>query len=139
MGGQGGRWGDSGGTLGGQRGQLGEIEGMFPSLLFINILNLYFWVEIHCIYEVSNFPSSSLGIMIFTFLFFCPTISQNFSLIGLHNVFTCKGFSKHGAQYINMIHFMCSTIHRIIESLELEGTSKGHLVQFPCNEQGHHS
>jgi len=26
---------------------------------------------------------------------------------------------------------------RIIESLELEGTIKGHLVQLPCNEQGH--
>ena len=23
------------------------------------------------------------------------------------------------------------------ESLELEGTLKGHLVQLPCNEQGH--
>jgi len=26
---------------------------------------------------------------------------------------------------------------RIIESLELEGTFKGSLVQLPCNEQGH--
>jgi len=26
-----------------------------------------------------------------------------------------------------------------VESLELEGTFKGHLVQLPCNEQGHHS
>ena len=25
----------------------------------------------------------------------------------------------------------------VIESLELEGTFKGHLVQLPCNEQGH--
>jgi len=29
------------------------------------------------------------------------------------------------------------SIHRIVESLELEGTIKGHLVQLPCNEQGH--
>jgi len=27
--------------------------------------------------------------------------------------------------------------HRIIESLELEGTIKDHLVQLPCNEWGH--
>jgi len=27
--------------------------------------------------------------------------------------------------------------HRIIESLELEETSKGHLVQLPCSELGH--
>jgi len=25
----------------------------------------------------------------------------------------------------------------IIESLELEGTFKGHLAQLPCNEEGH--
>ena len=24
-----------------------------------------------------------------------------------------------------------------MESFEMEGTLKGHLVQFPCNEQGH--
>jgi len=27
--------------------------------------------------------------------------------------------------------------HRIIESFELEGALKGHLVQLFCNEQGH--
>jgi len=27
--------------------------------------------------------------------------------------------------------------YRIIESFELEGTLKGHLVRLPCNEQGH--
>jgi len=31
------------------------------------------------------------------------------------------------------------TFHRIIEPLELEGTFKCHLVQLPCNEQGHHN
>jgi len=33
-----------------------------------------------------------------------------------------------------------TTLHmvfRITEPLELEGTFKGHLVQLPCNEQGH--
>jgi len=30
-----------------------------------------------------------------------------------------------------------TTHHRIIEPLELEGTFKGHLVQLPCNKQGH--
>lgn len=28
---------------------------------------------------------------------------------------------------------------KIIESLELKETIKGHLVQFPCDEQEHHS
>ena len=28
-------------------------------------------------------------------------------------------------------------ICRIIESFQLEGTLKGHLVQLPCNKQGH--
>ena len=27
--------------------------------------------------------------------------------------------------------------HRILESFELDDTFKGHLVQLPCNEQGH--
>jgi len=30
-----------------------------------------------------------------------------------------------------------SLYYSIIESLELEGTFKCHLVQLPCNEQGH--
>ena len=29
------------------------------------------------------------------------------------------------------------TAHRITESLEREWAFKGHLVQHPCNEQGH--
>ena len=32
---------------------------------------------------------------------------------------------------------MMSQNHRIIESLEPEGTFKGHLLQLPCSEQGH--
>lgn len=29
--------------------------------------------------------------------------------------------------------------HSIVEYLELEGTSEDHVVQLPCDEQGHHS
>lgn len=29
-------------------------------------------------------------------------------------------------------------IHRIVDHLELEGSFKAHLVEPPCNEQGHH-
>ena len=37
------------------------------------------------------------------------------------------------------LHFYCFApqTHRIIESFELEGTVKGHLVQLLCHEQGH--
>jgi len=34
---------------------------------------------------------------------------------------------------------MENVIHNAIESLELEGTFNGHLVQLLCNEQGHPS
>ena len=40
-----------------------------------------------------------------------------------------------------MVYCICCVLYRyrnsIIASLELEGTFKGHLVQVPCNEQGH--
>ena len=32
---------------------------------------------------------------------------------------------------------VCLGVYRSIELFELEGTLKGHLVQFLCNEQGH--
>lgn len=28
--------------------------------------------------------------------------------------------------------------HRTVALIELEGTIRGHLFQFPCNEQGRH-
>ena len=36
-------------------------------------------------------------------------------------------------------HLFCFILkdHRITEPLELEETSEGHIVQLPCNEQGH--
>ena len=34
-------------------------------------------------------------------------------------------------------HLITLSYHIIIESLELEETFKGHLVQLPCNAQGH--
>ena len=41
-----------------------------------------------------------------------------------------------------MLNFLSAKVcqvanDRIIESLELEGTFKGHLDQLPCNEQRH--
>mgnify|MGYP001851912454 CR=1 FL=1 len=38
---------------------------------------------------------------------------------------------------MNVFLHIFNVVFRIIESLELEGTFKGHLVQLPCNEQGH--
>ena len=35
--------------------------------------------------------------------------------------------------------FVCPLNHRIIESLELEGTSEGYAAQLLHNEQRHHS
>mgnify|MGYP001854967389 CR=1 len=43
-------------------------------------------------------------------------------------------WKPHG-KVMNLLH----QGHRFIESLEKEGTFKDHLVQLPCNEQGHHS
>ena len=36
-----------------------------------------------------------------------------------------------------LLVYYLSYIHRTIGLLELEETFKGHLVQLPCNEQGH--
>ena len=40
-------------------------------------------------------------------------------------------------QQILQEKFLLLCYHRIIESLQLEGTSESHLVRFLCNEQGH--
>ena len=42
-----------------------------------------------------------------------------------------------GCAYVPSCPVDAHSYHRIIESLELEGTFKGHLGQIPCNEQGH--
>ena len=39
---------------------------------------------------------------------------------------------------ITPIHWNNFIRDLVIEPLELEGTAEGHLVQLPCNEQGHH-
>jgi len=52
----------------------------------------------------------------------------------------CGNFrQRHTPQALKQMPFLLKTniYHRITESLELEGTFKGHLVQLPCNEQGH--
>jgi len=41
-------------------------------------------------------------------------------------------------EYVAMLSVLIKEFaNRIIESFELEGTSKGYLVQVPCNEEGH--
>jgi len=39
--------------------------------------------------------------------------------------------------WVNQPISILPVFHRITESLELEGTFKGHLAQLPCNEWGH--
>ena len=53
-----------------------------------------------------------------------------------------NGSQRGGEQNLPVQPILCtpsfsSSLHRIIESFELEGTLKGHPVQLPCNEQGY--
>jgi len=45
---------------------------------------------------------------------------------------------KSGSEFAGK-HLKNHNIIESLDSLELEGTSDGHLVQLPCSAQGHHS
>ena len=47
-----------------------------------------------------------------------------------------KGTANHDAK-VKVSRKRREFLHRIIESLELEGTFKCHLVQLPSNDQGY--
>ena len=94
----------------------------------------YMWLEIPCFVST---PKSDLKLY----------------LVKISNISTCKqlSYQKHFRKCFHCVVWIISEVfhgintdtsgevkyHRITISFELEGTLKGHLVQLPCNEQGH--
>ena len=72
----------------------------------------------------------------------CKTILmvtlENFSAL----IIWCCNYFNYGTFLVSShIHSRGSStssgFHRVIETLKLEGTINGHIIQFPCNEQKH--
>ena len=61
-------------------------------------------------------------------------LSSFYTCVLIVTVGTSYYFKKNNSRYCIPIEI---NNHRIIESLQLEGTSEGHLVQIPCSEQEH--
>ena len=74
------------------------------------------------------FPTTSLFLLLIVLLLLTVTAACACIAFPWSKLHACWQQPNSGSWYL-----------RIIESLESEGTPEGHLVQLPCNEQGHRS
>jgi len=70
---------------------------------------------------------------------YCVNRTEHKYELNLYHIIILQRYLSIYLNYCYDIKFLCDTKHRIIESLEWEGTFDGHPVQLPCNEQGCHS